>query len=62
MNGDNMPGSSEVSGDLNPGQWPILRPYVAASNEAGMPEMTAMYPSYLAWKIKNGQHWMLSEF
>lgn len=45
----------QVSGDLNPGQWPILRPYVAASNEAGTPQKpsTALQRSYLARKLKS---------
>lgn len=25
-----MPGSLEVSGDQNPGQWPIFRPFIGA--------------------------------
>lgn len=34
---DSQPGRS-VSGDQNSGQWPIFRPYVAASNKTGMSE------------------------
>ncbi len=48
----NKTGSPELSGDQNPGQWPVLRPYVAASNEPENPPATLQL-SYVAQKYKS---------
>lgn len=52
---DCKPGSLKVSGDQNPGQWPILRPQVAASNKTGKPS-TTLRPSFFGLEMSKLNH------